>query len=145
MTATLQPFHKTIVQMIDRGYSVERTLFIMSMLHETAIPEGHDEIIAALDHYFDFPGAVKYARDIREVKESLLAQKEAASKKTKDVDKKTSALMIVIENILGRHHQGLIRLDEPTFELFEFAKRIFYAETDEDIRQVTAEISRFKK
>ena len=40
------------------------------------VPKDHDEIIAAIDAYFDFPGAEKWARQIREVKESLLEQKE---------------------------------------------------------------------
>lgn len=55
------------------------------------------------------------------------------------------ALMRVIEKIIRRHHEGLIRLDEPTFELYELAKRAFYTKDRDGITSVAEAIGKFKK
>ena len=81
--SNLRPFHETIVEAIRVcGPASSGRIFILTrLIRDTAIPKGHDQILAAIDEYFDFPGSTKYARDIREVKESLLAQKAAVHAK----------------------------------------------------------------
>lgn len=81
---TTRPFHETIVDAIQRcpGPSSREFLLLFQLIKDTKIPKGHDEIIAAIDKFFDFPGAGKWTRDIREVKESILEQKQASAKKT---------------------------------------------------------------
>lgn len=82
----LRPFHETIVVMIGKcnpSPSQGEILLLMQLITITKIPHGHNEIIAAIDKYFDFPGASKFAKVIRLTKESLEAQKTAA-KKEKD-------------------------------------------------------------
>ncbi len=56
------------------------------------------------------------------------------------VGRKATALMIIIEKIISRHHQGHIRLDEETFKLFEVAKRINYADTEEEFQGAIANL-----
>jgi len=81
----LKPFHETLIDMIKlgSGRSVEHVLFLFDIIKITKIPKGQAEIISAIEKYFDFPGASKYARDIREVKENLLAQQKLAVEEEK--------------------------------------------------------------
>ena len=83
---SVRPFHESIVDAIRRcpSPSSGEILRLLQFIKETTIPKGHDEIIAAIDHYFDFVGAGKWAREIREVKEHLLDQKKAATAKAKE-------------------------------------------------------------
>lgn len=85
-SATRRPFHETIVDAIRRcSYpSTGEITRLLRLIEETKIPKGHDEIIAAIDAFFKFPGADKWAREIREVKESILEQKRAAAQKADD-------------------------------------------------------------
>lgn len=78
-----RPFHKTIVDAIQwcPGPSNGEIFGLFALIRDTTIPEGHDEIIAAIDNYFDFPGSAKYSREIRRVKESILRQKEPSLSK----------------------------------------------------------------
>lgn len=78
-----RPFHETIVDAIGRCSSPSsgEILRLFQLIKDTKIPKGHGEIIAAINRFFNFPGAEKWAREIREVKESLLAQKQASAKK----------------------------------------------------------------
>ncbi len=81
--SVLKPFHETIITAIRNCHPSpsDGAIFnLLNLVRETMIPKGHDEIIAAIDKYFDFPGSDKYARDIRLVKESLLAQKTTYEK-----------------------------------------------------------------
>jgi len=80
----VRPFHETIVEAIGRCPSPSNgeILHLFQLIKDTKIPKGHDEIIAAIDKFFDFPGAGKWAREIREVKESVLGQKQASAKKS---------------------------------------------------------------
>ncbi len=80
---TLRPFHETIIDAIHRcsGPSTGEIIHLLRLIEETIIPEGHDTIIAAIDaydDYFDFKGYEKWAWDIREAKENLLARKQTA-------------------------------------------------------------------
>lgn len=86
---TTRPFHETIVEAIQRcsGPSSGEILRLFQLIKDTKIPKGHDEVIVAIDEFFDFPGAGKWAREIREVKESILGQKQASVKKAKDEKK----------------------------------------------------------
>lgn len=86
---TKRPFHETIVDAVHRCSSPSNgeILRLFQLIKDTKIPKGHDEIIAAIDEYFDFPGAEKWAREIREVVESLRDQKQASAKKTGDEKK----------------------------------------------------------
>lgn len=58
---------------------------------------------------------------------------------------KVMALMQIIHRIIGRHHNGLVRLDEPTFELFEIAKRIRDAKDEEQFQRVLADLCDFRR
>lgn len=71
------PFHETIVEAIGRcgSPSTGEILRLFQLIKKTKIPKGHDEIIAAIDKFFDFPGSGKWAHEIMEVKESVLSQK----------------------------------------------------------------------
>lgn len=73
-----KPFHEVILQEIKRGGSVARILGLMKMIEATEVTAKHDEIIAAIDNFFDFLGAGKYSGTIKEVKKSLRAQQEKA-------------------------------------------------------------------
>ena len=79
----VRPFHDTIVYAIQRcpHPSSGEILRLFQIIKDTKIPNGHDEIIAAINKFFDFPGSWKWAREIREVKESLFGQKQANAKK----------------------------------------------------------------
>lgn len=83
-----RPFHETIVEAIRRCPcpSSAEILRLFQLIKETRIPKGHDEIIAAIDKYFDFPGAGKWAREIRVVKEAIIEQKQASAKKDVNLD-----------------------------------------------------------
>ena len=82
MADILRPFHETIVDAIRNCGTSHAMLFaIFPLIKATKIPAGHDEIIEAIDYFFVFAGAQKFARDIREVKASLLAQKVTAQQK----------------------------------------------------------------
>ena len=60
----------------------EDILLLFNKIKDTKITEGHDQVIAALDYYFDFHGAEKFSSNIQEVKEYLLAQKTEMGKKS---------------------------------------------------------------
>lgn len=80
----MRPFHETIIQAISwcpMGPSSGEIIRLMSLIRITVIPAGHDEIIKAIEKYFDFPGSEKWAQEIRIVKESLLEQKKIAEEK----------------------------------------------------------------
>ncbi len=75
---TTRPVHETIVEAIRRcnpSPSSGEILHLFQLIKDTTIPKGHDEIIAAINEYFRFPGGEKWAREIREVRESILEQK----------------------------------------------------------------------
>ena len=57
-------------------------------------------------------------------------------------DRKARALMIVIEKIIARNHQGLTSLDEKTFKLFELAKRVHYAKNEEEFQSAVADLAK---
>lgn len=60
-------------------------------------------------------------------------------------EKKSRALMQVIERIIVRHHQGLVSLDEPSFELFELAKRIRRAKDEKEFQDAMRKLAAFVK
>ncbi len=53
--------------------------------------------------------------------------------------------MIIIQKIIGRYHQGLISLDEPSFELFELAKRIQRAKNEKTFQDALKALATFNK
>ncbi len=75
--------HETIVDAIRRCSSPSsgEILRLFQLIKDTKILAGHDTIISEIDKFFDFPGANKWARDIRLMRECLLAKKQAASEK----------------------------------------------------------------
>lgn len=78
--------HETIVDAICRCPSSPSTgeiVRLMKLIEDTKIPEGHDLIIAAINTYFDFPGSLKWAREVRQVTEHILRQKSLAEEKKK--------------------------------------------------------------
>lgn len=74
---SLRPFHETIIDAINRcsAPSTGEILRLFQLIKETVIPKGHVEIVAAIEKYFDFPGAEKWADEISGVKNALLAQR----------------------------------------------------------------------
>src|SRR3989344_9326613 len=105
-TAT-RPFHETIVWAIMRCASTPEILRLFRLIRETKIPKGHDEIIAEIDRFFDFQGSEKWAREIHEVKESILGQKRASADRTEDEKKgvnlddlqqETENLLVLLRN-----------------------------------------------
>lgn len=69
----------------------------------------------------------------------------SAEKTDKTDERKSQALMQIIERLITRHHQGLIVLDEPSFELFELAKRISWAENKTDLSTALTDFRDFEK
>lgn len=64
---------------------------------------------------------------------------------TPTAERKVEALLRIIERIIARHHRGVIVLDEPSFELFELAKRIYDADSEKALMYVLADLARFYK
>lgn len=60
-------------------------------------------------------------------------------------EKKQTALLNIIYLLIGRHHSGKVVLDEPSFELFELAKRINWAADDATLEVVLSELRNFNK
>jgi hypothetical protein len=56
-------------------------------------------------------------------------------------DRKARALMIVVEKMIALHRKGDTFLGEDAFKLFELAKRIHYAGTEEEFRAAVAELA----
>ena len=85
--ASLRPFHETIVLEIRRcnPSPSEGDIFaLLRQIRETKIPANHEAILAAILKYFDFPGATKYAREIRETMDMVLLQKQVALQRKHD-------------------------------------------------------------
>ncbi|HSV94616.1 MAG TPA: hypothetical protein VLH94_01365 [Spirochaetia bacterium] len=95
------PFHQTIVEAIERcpSPSTGEIFRLFRLIRATEITEGHDEIVTAIDNFFDFPGAGKYAQEIRWVKECLETQKLkfAAVPRTMNLDE----FQVEIEKMLS--------------------------------------------
>ena len=60
-------------------------------------------------------------------------------------DLKAVVLMNIIHQIVARHHNGRCALDEPAFELFELAKRVYRVETREEFDRAVNELEAFNK
>lgn len=84
-----RPFHETIVGAIRRcsNPSSGEIFHLFQLIKDTNIPQGHYKIIAEIHKFFDFLGAEKWAREIREVKESILEQKRANTPKVEGENK----------------------------------------------------------
>ena len=54
--------------------------------------------------------------------------------------KKERALMIIVESIVNRHHQGHIFIDDTVLKLFEFAKRVHFATDEKSVQEVVEEL-----
>lgn len=91
----LRPFHETIVMAIKRcpSPSSGEIIHLFQLIKETKIPAGHDKIIEAIDEYFHFSGGNKWAKDIREVKESIIEQKIRAERGRIDRETRRFELM----------------------------------------------------
>lgn len=73
----LKPFHKSILALINEPSSICHIEFVIALLKSTKIAGAHDEIAAAVEKRF---GALAYwAREIAEVKELILFQKQNAA------------------------------------------------------------------
>lgn len=60
-------------------------------------------------------------------------------------EKKYKALMVIIEKLVGRHYRGLIIFDEPSFELFELAKRIYRTKDEKEFQGAIMYLVNFNK
>lgn len=85
--AAERPFHETIVKAILRAYGDELQC-LATLIRETKIPEGHDEIIAAWNQRRQMMG---WGGHDLGVSASLLEQKQASVKKS-DGEKKSVSL-----------------------------------------------------
>lgn len=74
-TPQTRPFHETIVDMLGKA-SPGQAIYLFDLIVETTIPANHDAIIAAIDKCFDFQGGEKYARAVKLVKGTVVAQKQ---------------------------------------------------------------------
>lgn len=96
--------HETIVDAIRRcrSPSSEEILHLFQLIKDTKILAGHDAIIAEIDKFFDSAGANKWARDLREVRASLYAKKQAAAEKAAGEKKQDGTTGITdIEQLCG--------------------------------------------
>ena len=101
-----RPFHETIVEAIQRCASGSEIMSLAQLIEATTIPKGHDEIIAAIDKFFDFSGANRWTRQILEVKKSILKQKKASAEKSDkqkainldDLEEEAKKLLSLLEN-----------------------------------------------
>lgn len=75
----LLPFHQSIIRAIASAL-IEDGEILFGLIMETKIPEGHDEIIEAIEKRW---GVMEFWEDrVATVKASILAQKETALKST---------------------------------------------------------------
>ena len=83
---TTRPFHETIVDAIQRCSRVSsgEVFRLIQLIKETKIPKGHDEIMTAIDEHFS-PRTEQWAREVREVNESLMEQKASAVKSDRGI------------------------------------------------------------
>lgn len=90
----LKPFHESIVDALDGCVCEEGTfpsditqwnlLTLFGLIETTYIPKGHDKIIAMIEQHFDYDRSnpdSRWSVVIREVLESLRAQKQAEEEK----------------------------------------------------------------
>ncbi len=83
----LRPFDESIVLAIEQVHgngTAQEMIYLMDLIQKTKIPKNHDSVLAALDRYWDFPGATKWAREIRQTRESLIAQQQEQDKVSAD-------------------------------------------------------------
>ena len=145
ITRARGPFHETLVDAIRRcnpNPSSGEILRLFDWINSTKIPAGHDAIVEAIDWYFNFPGAAKWAREIVAVKAGLREQKQAAPKEVKSfsAEDKERALMTVIGEMLAECQNSQVdNFDQRVFKLFERAKAIKRAETDADFQAAIAD------
>ena len=59
--------------------------------------------------------------------------------------KKAAALMQVLERIVTRHGHGQVFLDNPSFQLYELAKRFKQARTEGEFHDALRDLENFKK
>lgn len=78
-TTNLKPFHETIVEEIQKARLPDQFLSLTRLIMTTAVPKGHDEIIAAIDQS-QFSTSDYWTKTIAQLKSTLLAQKEQAEK-----------------------------------------------------------------
>lgn len=101
-----QPFHKTIITVIkqcDPSPSRSPILTLLTLINKTDIPADHDEILAAINDYFNFPGSNKWAKEFREVKTHLLEQKKLAEKRSASP---SGVIRSIVEEIITLMQEG---------------------------------------
>jgi len=99
----LRPFHETILETIRRCQSTVEMMCLFKLVNETRISKGHEDIIAAIDQFFSFPGSEKWAPHIREVRKNLLAQKQATATESASVDDIEREIARLIAELNNRH------------------------------------------
>ena len=155
----LRPFDETILTMIDRSIAREMGE-LATLIRTTKITKNHDRIIAAWINQKKVSGW-DWDEEKMGVVVSLLEQKREAEKKAGEVvatdlassfshHGKERALMIVIEKIIGIAQN----LPEPNqylypgardeisniFKLFETAKKISNAKTEQDFQAAITDL-----
>ncbi|MFH0779630.1 MAG: hypothetical protein V1928_02100 [Parcubacteria group bacterium] len=123
----LMPFHEAIIEMINRG-SDENISFVLELLKITAIPKGHDEIIAAIE---DKWGALAFWQiPIAEMKVHIFSQKQAAKEKAEDNKQNIDLEALLLQcktllSLLESLSPGTTRtnlLDEHLEKMYELTK-----------------------
>gem|GEM_PF-1753269 len=79
-----QPFHESIVKAIQRCPKPpsDEILRLLKLIYGTRITEGHDQIIATIREFFNFPGGEQWHNGANTVIHSLLDQRQVASQRT---------------------------------------------------------------
>jgi hypothetical protein len=110
-TPTLREINETIIDAIRRcpNPASGEIFRLFQLIKETRIPKGHNDIVVAIDRFFDFPGAEKYARERRLVKDSLIEQETTAEKEAKEmarVKKQLKRELKKLDRLISREVQA---------------------------------------
>lgn len=123
---------KPPIGIIQRGVWIDRVL-----------KERVDNLLAAMKRYSDAGKMIPsgWINELGDHQAGVLRD----SLPMRAGDRKDRALRIIIEKIIARHERGLIALDEPSFELFELAKRIRQSDDEKTLQDALKALADFKK
>lgn len=98
-----------------------------------------------------FPDLLYQLQPFFEVVDEVIDNQKSQHKDKQEVktvltdDRRSRALMQVIERIISRYLRCSFSLDGPIFELFELAKRVYRAKNEPEFQSVLTEITNFNK
>ena len=136
-----RPFEEVIVDILKSGISRDQLIILLLLMQEVYVPKNHRNITDALDklcgRFPEFFNDV-LATEVLIIRQSMDAELESLRDFTK-----SRALMIVIEKIIQRYRDrdhSLTESDDIIYKLFELAKRIIRAESDEDFKSAVEDL-----